>query len=424
MKRIGNKLIRGEKGQALIITTILLLVGGLVITPLLGFMSTGLIAGQVFEKKMDGLYAADAGIEDALWKLLNGYYSPPHTLTDVNGMHVTVVELGQEPTADGTLYTLQSTASLGGEIKTEIVAQVEAVFQGAVATGGTGGDYTTNPEMVALSLIDKDSMIFTTQQPNARFQGWGESSPGAPFGQDDLWSLNMATGTGTLYLDGDDVMTNPKYKINGVHYYYEVGGLDYLLMTIETTQDVGTPPVAFTNNDIFKLHIDPLDPQQWEAEPVYTIPGVDIVALSGRGIGDNEPANDIILFSLHTDTTLGGTEFHRGEVIEFNPNTGGYSLEVDANAILGPLGNPNLEFDCIAVLPAPDERLLLSFTVDGVTGSNGETIKSQDITIWDPGPDGIANTADDTINLHISMSGRLWPAGEAASVNIISWEIS
>ena len=68
----------------LILTMILVLVGGLIIVPLLGFMSTGLIVGQVFEKKMAGLYAADAGIEDAMWKLLNGYYAPPHNLTDVN----------------------------------------------------------------------------------------------------------------------------------------------------------------------------------------------------------------------------------------------------------------------------------------------------------------------------------------------------
>lgn len=69
MKKILNKLIRNEEGQAMILALILLVVGGLIIAPLLGYMSTGLKVGQVYEKKMDELYAADAGVEDAIWKI-------------------------------------------------------------------------------------------------------------------------------------------------------------------------------------------------------------------------------------------------------------------------------------------------------------------------------------------------------------------
>jgi len=92
MKIALNKLATDEKGQALILAVILLLVGSLIIVPLLGFMSTGLIAGQVFEKKMGGLYAADAGIEDALWKIINLDEVPTdeYNLT-VNGMSVSVL---------------------------------------------------------------------------------------------------------------------------------------------------------------------------------------------------------------------------------------------------------------------------------------------------------------------------------------------
>jgi len=48
---------------------VLLVLGALIITPLLGFMSTGLIAGQANEESMAGIYAADAGIEDAIWHI-------------------------------------------------------------------------------------------------------------------------------------------------------------------------------------------------------------------------------------------------------------------------------------------------------------------------------------------------------------------
>lgn len=106
MKMILNKSIRDEKGQALILVMILLLVGGLIVTPLLSFMGTGLIAGRVFEEKAADLYAADAGVEDGIWQIkydhlgdkFGGAYDPydygtPYvypTLLDVNDRDVKV----------------------------------------------------------------------------------------------------------------------------------------------------------------------------------------------------------------------------------------------------------------------------------------------------------------------------------------------
>jgi hypothetical protein len=71
MKGAVKRLIRDEKGQALILALMLLAVGGLIITPLLGLMSTGLFTGEAYEIKMHELYAADAGVEDALWRIKN-----------------------------------------------------------------------------------------------------------------------------------------------------------------------------------------------------------------------------------------------------------------------------------------------------------------------------------------------------------------
>jgi len=70
MKIAVRRLIREEKGQALVLVLILLLVGGLVIAPLLDFMGTGLKVGkEVYENKMYETYAADAGVEDGLWQI-------------------------------------------------------------------------------------------------------------------------------------------------------------------------------------------------------------------------------------------------------------------------------------------------------------------------------------------------------------------
>jgi hypothetical protein len=99
MKRTTNKLITDEKGQVMILVLILLVLGALIIAPLMGFMSTGIMAGQTIEERVEEVYAADAGIEDALHKMLSGYESLPETvgenltysIADVNDKDVEVV---------------------------------------------------------------------------------------------------------------------------------------------------------------------------------------------------------------------------------------------------------------------------------------------------------------------------------------------
>jgi hypothetical protein len=95
-------LIRNQSGQgALAIVLILLLVGAAVVSPLLAFMGTGLKTTQMHEEKSRGYYAADAGIEDTVWKLK--YTDAPFSGgasynlgEDVNGMNVTVEKLDEQ----------------------------------------------------------------------------------------------------------------------------------------------------------------------------------------------------------------------------------------------------------------------------------------------------------------------------------------
>jgi hypothetical protein len=68
-----NRLTRDEKGQALVGTLLLLLVGLLILTPTLDFMGTGIMGGHIYEQKIDEIYAADSGVEDALWNIRNDF---------------------------------------------------------------------------------------------------------------------------------------------------------------------------------------------------------------------------------------------------------------------------------------------------------------------------------------------------------------
>ena len=71
MKTIMKVAMRDEKGKVLIMVLILLVVGGVVLAPLLGLAATGLSSGTVYESKALEYYAADGGVEDAIWKIMN-----------------------------------------------------------------------------------------------------------------------------------------------------------------------------------------------------------------------------------------------------------------------------------------------------------------------------------------------------------------
>ena len=145
MKRIANKMIRGEKGQALMITLILLLLGSLITVPVLAFTSTGVETGAIYEEDMHELYAADAGIEDAIQQVITGASGLPsetdpiwsYQLADVNGKQVdiTITYL------DNAAYKITSTA--GNTQITVFIAPLYGDYGGILDNVITSqGDYT------------------------------------------------------------------------------------------------------------------------------------------------------------------------------------------------------------------------------------------------------------------------------------------
>jgi len=115
MKTIMKKLVRDEKGAALILALILLLIGGLISAALLGHMGSGILAGEVHERRTAELYAADAGVEDAIWKIQHQVDVPSggcndtsrsYNISDVNGksVHITI------DYQDGGTYRITSIA--------------------------------------------------------------------------------------------------------------------------------------------------------------------------------------------------------------------------------------------------------------------------------------------------------------------------
>ena len=128
---------------------ILLLISGLMVAPLLAYMNTGLRVGEVYENRAAELYAADAGVEDAMWKVEQGVVKPPsscddpeywaYNITDVNGKRVdySITYLKNNPTYR---YLIQSTAiSDGGTTTVESYVKFTPgselnIFGGALAS--------------------------------------------------------------------------------------------------------------------------------------------------------------------------------------------------------------------------------------------------------------------------------------------------
>ena len=131
-----KKVISDESGRILVWTLVILGVGVWLIPPLLASISTNLFASRAIEEGLKEQYAADAGVEYALYRLVNDddvpFYDTPIP-TAVNKMPVTVtVE------SEGEYYKITSTAR-----DTVICSYVEYssggnpdIYKGALVSSG------------------------------------------------------------------------------------------------------------------------------------------------------------------------------------------------------------------------------------------------------------------------------------------------
>jgi hypothetical protein len=88
MIRLLKQIVSSEKGQALPIVLGLLVLGGLTIASGLSYTATSLKSSRLLEEDVRGIYAADAGMEDALWSLAKGMPLDPPLSEYINQMLV------------------------------------------------------------------------------------------------------------------------------------------------------------------------------------------------------------------------------------------------------------------------------------------------------------------------------------------------
>jgi hypothetical protein len=121
-------LLKGQNGQILVYVIIIMVLAVLVITPLVGLTYSGLRASSISYEKMQRLYAADAGVEDALNWILSGNVTksgqlPPNDLypdetylmQDINGCNVQVDVHWEGNATYGYLITTTATDNINNK---------------------------------------------------------------------------------------------------------------------------------------------------------------------------------------------------------------------------------------------------------------------------------------------------------------------
>jgi len=351
MKTIVKRLVRDEKGASLVMVLILLLISGLIIGPLLSYMGTGLITGGVYETRTAELYAADAGVEDAIWKIQHGetpvcaayrswtYPSPLDPPIILNGKSVQVTIEYQD---DGS-FKITSTAITddgGGTAAitgTEIEAYVTPVssnFTGLldnVITSQNDIEYPNNPEQYDLTYpeghgpVDYYEGTWPTPEDLARFY-WEDVKDEEPYDSE------------TIDLEGEDDWIGPLYRIGELEIENSINPEATLTLT-GTLYITGDTLISPTKDLILDLNGHTIFVESSSVKPpkeaLYiggkcTIigPGV-IIAVGDIHFEPNIPAgmtDPIFILSVSgTTTLLPGGDFYgaiAGSVmVDLQPNT-------------------------------------------------------------------------------------------------------
>ena len=135
-----KKVISDESGRILVWTLVILGLGALLIPPLLARVNTNLAASRAIEEGLKEQYAADAGVEKALWHLQRVELEVPQFAINNKTVDVTI---DMEDEGEGIYYKITSTATSSDGSSTAIESYVEFaaggnldLFQGALASEG------------------------------------------------------------------------------------------------------------------------------------------------------------------------------------------------------------------------------------------------------------------------------------------------
>jgi len=248
IKRAVKEINRRQNGQVLVIMLIVLALGGIVLAPTLNHAATSIKHQQLIETDALELYAADSGIDYALFKLSNGV---TENIGDyqLNGktVSVNITDMG-----DGS-YLITSTATTPGGSDTTIRTGVSSsgggfafLFDNAITSPGTiklknnsvvTGNVTYGEDLDNKGTVDgeeiEDSDIINNWPTADFFDTFYEDlvlSEGAtPVGDTTIdsgsYSLENPCPVGPLYVDGKLTVQADFIRLDGT--VYVTGNIEF-----------------------------------------------------------------------------------------------------------------------------------------------------------------------------------------------------
>jgi len=273
--------IHNEKGIALPLVMIAIMVGALVIPAFLGRVSTGLLGSRNYRDVLNAEYAADAGAEHAIWNLTDG------TIKNI------IPEAG-----NSTSYVLPETVNgLPAKVKISNAWDVIAWdnFNDGTWTGGGGwlGDWTSSGD----ALVTSAGLPYEGSYHLRLRNGTGVASRAVNFGQQVsahlvLWAKMSAAEPGDAVLcrvshDGSHWTTAYTWDdsvSDDAYHYYDIDLTSYGMTDIFY--------VSFQSNmngtdDYF--YVDDVQ-LVWPASALKTVAGDDLE--SGGWTGGDGWLND------------------------------------------------------------------------------------------------------------------------------------
>jgi len=194
---MGN-MARSEKGHVLTLALVIMTVGAIIIVALLHHLDTSLLLASKSEERALTYYAADSGIEYALFQLQNGSEGVPLYGINNNTVNVTITEVEQEDPSY-KVYRITSTASgdSGGSTTIESYVSLASADFGwlldSVIT--SNDDVTIQPgaevtgDIIYTGTLDNDGTINGNVTELEDIRNWPTAEEFAAFYWEDVKDL-------------------------------------------------------------------------------------------------------------------------------------------------------------------------------------------------------------------------------------------
>ena len=214
MIRLLKQLIGSQKGQALPIVLALMMLGGLTITPSLNYAATALNHGRIVDKGLNGVYAADAGVEEALWCLADNTSPPTQLAENINQMEVAI------QTEDKGVYTVYfgELVQAGGHsqhlsVSGEMVWESGTTYKYTITVTWQGG--TTVIHLTEIGARLPVGYSYQTDSAASFANNLSTDEPGEVQDASGAWMLNWEFATPYPSVSESDPVETQTFYITG-----------------------------------------------------------------------------------------------------------------------------------------------------------------------------------------------------------------